>query len=76
VKTADYWEAITARRPYREPMPLEKAVRVLRAEAGVRIPAEVVEAFLEAIQGAPIALPPATEPRWTRPRERSRWAAG
>lgn len=58
VKTADYWEAITARRPYREPMPLEKAVRILREEAGVKIPADVVEAFLTAIQGAPIALPP------------------
>ena len=59
VKVADYWEAITSRRPYRDPMPLEKAVGCLRAEAGVRVPAEVVEAFLEAIPGAPIALPSA-----------------
>jgi putative two-component system response regulator len=57
VKTADYWEAITSRRPYRAPMPLELAVRTLRAEAGVRIPADVVETFLQAIADAPIALP-------------------
>lgn len=59
VKTADYWEAITARRPYRDPMPLDQAVRTLRAEAGVRIPREVVETFLQAIAHAPVALPPA-----------------
>jgi putative two-component system response regulator len=57
VKTADYWEAITSRRPYRDPMPLELAARTLRAEAGVRIPREVVETFLAAIPDAPIALP-------------------
>jgi len=58
VKVADYWEAITSRRPYRAPMPLEQAVRTLRAEAGVRIPSEIVETFLSAIGDAPIALPP------------------
>jgi putative two-component system response regulator len=58
VKVADYWEAITARRPYRDPMPLEKAVACLRGEAGLRIPEDFVEVFLEAIQGAPIALTP------------------
>jgi putative two-component system response regulator len=57
VKVADYWEAITARRPYRDPMPLEQAVSCLRAEAGKRIPADFVEVFLAAIPGAPIALP-------------------
>jgi len=59
VKVADYWEAITSRRPYRAPMPLELAVRTLRGEGGVKIPAEVVETFLEAIVDAPIALPAA-----------------
>ncbi|MDG2150518.1 MAG: response regulator [Planctomycetota bacterium] len=57
VKVADYWEAITARRPYRNPMPLEKAVACLRGEAGIRIPEDFVEVFLAAIPGAPIALP-------------------
>jgi putative two-component system response regulator len=57
VKTADYWEAITSRRPYRDPMPLDLAARTLRSEAGVKIPVEVVETFLAAIVHAPIALP-------------------
>ncbi|MGQ0551612.1 MAG: HD domain-containing phosphohydrolase [Planctomycetota bacterium] len=57
VKVADYWEAITSLRPYRAPMPLETAVKTLRAEAGVRIPQEIVETFLKAIPGAPIAMP-------------------
>jgi len=56
VKVADIWEAITARRPYRDPMPLEQAVSCLRGESGTRIPVVFVETFLEAIQGAPIAL--------------------
>ena len=57
VKVADYWEAITARRPYRDPMPMEAAVATLRGEGGRRIPAEVVEAFLGAIADSPVALP-------------------
>ncbi|GJM21072.1 MAG: two-component system response regulator [Planctomycetota bacterium] len=57
VKVADYWEAITAMRPYRDPMPLEKAVSCLRGEAGTHIPRELVETFLTAIQHAPLALP-------------------
>jgi len=58
VKTADYWEAITSQRPYREPMALGKAVRVLRGESGSRIPAHIVETFIEAIQGHPLAVAP------------------
>lgn len=57
VKVADVWEAITAERPYRQPMPLEKAVACLRSEAGVKVPAYIVEAFLAAIPHSPLALP-------------------
>jgi putative two-component system response regulator len=60
VKVADYWEAITSRRPYREPMELDLAVKTLRAEAGVHIPQDIVETFLSAIEDAPIALPVTT----------------
>ncbi len=59
VKVADYWEAITSLRPYRDPMPLELAARTLRAEAGTKIPAEIVDTFLRAIENVPIALPAA-----------------
>ncbi len=61
VKVADYWEAITSRRPYRAPMPLEQAVRTLRGEAGERIPADIVETFLGAIIDHPGALPALSE---------------
>lgn len=73
VKTADYWEAITSRRPYRKPMSLELAVQCLRGEAGVRIPEEIVETFLEVIQGYPLALPPLhqRELRPAAPRQRT-----
>ena len=73
VKTADYWEAITSRRPYRKPMSLELAVQCLRGEAGVRIPEEIVETFLEVIQGYPLALPPLhqRELRPATPRQRT-----
>jgi len=57
VKVADFWEAITSNRPYRDPMPLPVAVKVLREEGGKRIPKDLVETFLEAIQDAPVALP-------------------
>jgi putative two-component system response regulator len=57
VKVADYWEAITSLRPYRGPMTLDQAARTLRAESDVRIPAGIVDRFLEAIDGAPAALP-------------------
>ena len=59
VKVADYWEAITSQRPYRGPMALDQAARTLRAESGVHIPEEIVERFLSAIHGAPVALPTA-----------------
>ena len=61
VKTADYWEAITSRRPYRDPMPLDVAAKTLRAEADKRIPGEMVDVFLRSIENNPIALPPAGE---------------
>jgi putative two-component system response regulator len=60
VKVADYWEAITSLRPYRAPMPLDQAVKTLRQEAGVRIPADIIETFLSAIVDAPCALPALT----------------
>jgi len=61
VKVSDMWEAITSRRPYRDPMSVEEAVKVLRGESGARIPEEIVETFLDAIQGAPVALPLAND---------------
>lgn len=87
VKVADYWEAITALRPYRDPMPLEKAVACLRGEADTHIPRELVETFLSALQHSPLALPSSdpgvvrttvtpTAPRTAAPREGLEGQAG
>ena len=45
VRIADYWDAITSFRPYREPMSFEKAQSVLRSECGQKIDGELVEMF-------------------------------
>jgi HD-GYP domain-containing protein (c-di-GMP phosphodiesterase class II) len=43
---ADSFDAMTTTRAYRPKMPLEKALGILRSEAGVQWDAQVVEAFL------------------------------
>lgn len=46
IAVADFFEAITAKRHYRDPMPLEKAFRLLQEERGVRFEKEIVDAFV------------------------------
>lgn len=46
IAVADYFEAITAKRHYRDPMPVESAFTLLRAGAGQHFDAEMVEAFI------------------------------
>jgi putative nucleotidyltransferase with HDIG domain len=48
VKIADYYDAITSRRPYRQPMALAKAIDYLRAERGRLLDPELTEVFIEA----------------------------
>jgi HD-GYP domain-containing protein (c-di-GMP phosphodiesterase class II) len=43
---ADFFEAITAKRHYREPMPLDIAIQLLQKERGLHFADEVVDAFL------------------------------
>lgn len=43
---ADFFEAITAKRHYRDPMPLHIAIQVLKEERGLHLAEEVVDAFL------------------------------
>jgi putative nucleotidyltransferase with HDIG domain len=43
---ADVFEAITAQRHYRDPMPLEEAIRIVLAERGRHFDARIVDAFL------------------------------
>lgn len=44
---ADVFQALMARRPYKEPWPAEQALQYVRERSGSQFDAEVVEAFLE-----------------------------
>ncbi|MEZ4598542.1 MAG: HD domain-containing phosphohydrolase [Syntrophotaleaceae bacterium] len=46
IAVADFFEAITAKRHYRNPMPLKVAFELLRAESGVHFDKEIVDAFI------------------------------
>ena len=45
IAVADFFEAITAKRHYRNPMPIEKATRLLQEESGLHFEKEIVDAF-------------------------------
>jgi HD-GYP domain-containing protein (c-di-GMP phosphodiesterase class II) len=46
ISVADFFEAITSKRHYREPMPLEVAYKLLRQHSGTRFDSQIVEAFV------------------------------
>lgn len=46
IGVADFFEAITAKRHYREPMAVEAAIRLLNRERGKHFDEEIVDAFL------------------------------
>ena len=61
---ADFFEAITAKRHYREPMSREAAIKLLRESSGNHFDPKIVEAFLEFLEKndiSPTALPAAKE---------------
>jgi len=43
---ADFYEAITAKRHYRDPMPVDVALDLLRKETGTHFDPEIVNVFL------------------------------
>ena len=47
IAAADFYDAITSQRHYRNPMPYEKAVSMLRAESGSHLDPQVVDVFCE-----------------------------
>lgn len=51
IAVADFFEAITARRHYREPMKYEDAVSVMMEESGKHLDSVVVDAFLSYLSG-------------------------
>lgn len=46
VRVADVFDALTSRRPYKEPWPVESALQVLQEEAGRHFDPDVVAAFV------------------------------
>lgn len=47
IAVADFFEAITAKRLYREPMPIKDALEMLKRESDVHFSREIVEAFIQ-----------------------------
>ncbi|RJP75510.1 MAG: HD domain-containing protein [Desulfobacteraceae bacterium] len=45
IAVADFFEAITANRHYRNPMPIDRAFRLLRNEANIHFRQKIIEAF-------------------------------
>jgi HD-GYP domain-containing protein (c-di-GMP phosphodiesterase class II) len=45
IAVADYFEAITAKRHYRDPMPVDDALQLLRGNSGTQFDPQVVDAF-------------------------------
>ncbi|SNB47745.1 HD domain-containing phosphohydrolase [Geobacter sp. DSM 9736] len=46
IAVADFFEAITSKRHYREPMPLDEALALLEGESGERFERKIVNAFI------------------------------
>jgi uncharacterized protein (TIGR02266 family) len=50
IATADFFEAITAKRHYRDPMLIDQAIRELREESGKYFQPEIITAFLRYLE--------------------------
>lgn len=50
VAVVDVYDALTSKRPYKEPWPKEKAIETIKNDAGSRFDPEIVYAFLEVIK--------------------------
>jgi putative two-component system response regulator len=51
VSIADVFDALTSKRPYKEPFSVEKAVDIIKKESGQHFDPEVARVFLESIDG-------------------------
>ena len=67
---ADTFDALTSKRPYREPLSGADALQVLRDGAGTQWDTEVVAAFFAHAKSIGIPLPKTDNPRLLR------WANG
>lgn len=67
IAVADFFEAITAKRHYREPMSLDMAFKLLQEEVGIHFEKRIVDAMMsyynrEYVQRAAIQITPAEAP--------------
>jgi HD-GYP domain-containing protein (c-di-GMP phosphodiesterase class II) len=69
IAVADFFEAITAKRHYHEPMRREKAIELLKRNAGVSFEPQLVEAFLRYYESTYPAPRERKGPRSLAPRE-------
>jgi len=56
VAVADVFEALTSHRPYRDPLPTEEALAILRRDRGTHFDPAVVDAFMTAYRAGQIEL--------------------
>lgn len=49
VKIADYWDAITSHRPYRDPMSFQQASETMMSECDVTVDGEMLKQFLDCL---------------------------
>lgn len=79
IGVADFFEAITAKRHYREPMPLEAALAELQACSGKNFDPQVVDAFLKYLRQRQFCLltsePPPTQSPYCRKSQRMDYRA-
>ncbi len=57
IAVADFFEAITARRHYHEPQPLEEAIETIRRESGHHLDEAVIQALLASLREGKISAP-------------------
>ena len=62
IGVADYFEAITAKRHYREPMEIDEAFRTLRGEIGRHFEKKFVEALISYYTRTYLSVPPQGSP--------------
>jgi len=56
IATADLFEAITAKRHYRDPMQVDEAIQELREQSGKHLQPEIVDAFLKYLERNTVCL--------------------
>jgi len=74
----DAFDAMTSRRPYRQPLSRDQALKELLRNAGTQFDSEVVDAFVEAIGdgvGEPEGVSPVVAGRGGAAGERRRWSS-